>query len=90
MDIHDLRAFKAVYEHQSLAEAAKANFVTRQALSKTILHLEAELGSLFIRKAMSQLMVDFSLLSIINKITSILLRPIIPLRSCHVVGQRTE
>ena len=51
VDIHDLRAFKAVYEHQSLTEAAKANYVTRQALSKTILHLEAELGPLFIRKA---------------------------------------
>ena len=51
VDIHDLRAFKAVYERQSLTEAAKANFVTRQALSKTILHLEAELGPLFIRKA---------------------------------------
>ena len=51
MDIHDLQAFKTVYEHQSLAEAARANYVTRQALSKTILHLEAELGPLFIRKA---------------------------------------
>ena len=51
VDIHDLQAFKTVYEHQSLAEAARANYVTRQALSKTILHLEAELGPLFIRKA---------------------------------------
>ena len=51
MDIHDLQAFKTVYEHQSLTEAARANYVTRQALSKTILHLEEELGSLFIRKA---------------------------------------
>ena len=51
VDIRDLRAFKAVYEHQSLTEAARANYVTRQALSKTILHLEAELGPLFIRKA---------------------------------------
>lgn len=51
VDIHDLRAFKAVYECQSLTEAARANYVTRQALSKTILHLEAELGPLFIRKA---------------------------------------
>ena len=51
MDIHDLRAFKAVYERQSLTETARANYVTRQALSKTISHLEAELGPLFIRKA---------------------------------------
>mgnify|MGYP004579217727 CR=1 FL=1 len=51
MDIHDLETFRAVYEGESLAEVARMKYVSRQALSKTISHLEAELGPLFVRKA---------------------------------------
>ena len=51
MDIHDLEAFKCVYEACSFTEAAQTSYVSRQALSKTVCHLERQLGALFTRKA---------------------------------------
>ncbi len=51
VDIHDLEVFKAAYEKHSLTGAAQSCFISRQALSKTILRLESELGRLFVRKA---------------------------------------
>ena len=49
MDIHELEAFARAYESGSLTTAAEEAFVSRQAFSKTVAHLEGELGALFVR-----------------------------------------
>lgn len=50
--IKQIRYFVAVVEHGSLSRAAKAQYVTVQAVSKAIADLEAELGrSLFVRES---------------------------------------
>lgn len=49
MDIRRLTLFVRVYETGSLTEAAREEFVSRQAVSKTVAQLEEELGGLFTR-----------------------------------------
>lgn len=52
MDIGSLSAFAAVYESDSMAQAAKRLFITPQGLSKSIGRMEKELGApLFTRSA---------------------------------------
>lgn len=50
MELHDLRSFVAVYQAGSITRAAACAHITRQAMSKSLDHLEAELGSLFERR----------------------------------------
>lgn len=49
MDIRRLSLFARVYETGSLTEAARDEFVSRQAVSRAISQLEGELGPLFTR-----------------------------------------
>lgn len=50
MELRQLKYFLAVADTRSLANAASANFISRQAISKAIAQLEAELGTeLFVR-----------------------------------------
>ena len=52
MDLNRLRAFQAVYQHNSTVGAAQALSVTRSAVSQSLSKLEAEIGvSLFTRAA---------------------------------------
>lgn len=51
MEIRSLVAFARSYEARSFTAAAQEEFVTRQAMSKAIAQLEAELGTLFVREA---------------------------------------
>lgn len=50
MELHDLRSFVAVYQAGSITRAAACAHITRQAMSKSLEHLEAELGPLFERR----------------------------------------
>lgn len=50
MDIRRLAAFVRVYETGSFTRAARAEFVSRQAVSKAVSQLEDELGPLFERR----------------------------------------
>lgn len=49
VDLRELSAFVHVYECGSLAAASQEEYVSRQALSKAIRHLESQLGPLFER-----------------------------------------
>lgn len=50
VDTHQLAAFKASYESESMSKAAKELFITPQGLSRSIASLESELGrQLFVR-----------------------------------------
>jgi DNA-binding transcriptional LysR family regulator len=50
MDYRQLQYFIKVYEEKNITKAAKSLFISQQALSKTIVHLESELGvPLFLR-----------------------------------------
>lgn len=52
MDLNRLRAFQAVYQHNSTVGAARALSVTRSAVSQSLSKLEAEIGvALFTRAA---------------------------------------
>ncbi len=52
MELRQLKYFLAVADARSFANAASANYISRQAISKAISHLEAELGTeLFVRDA---------------------------------------
>lgn len=51
MDLYRLSSFVQVYEGRSFTEAARRAFVSRQAVSKAVAQLEAELGPLFERRA---------------------------------------
>lgn len=52
MDINDLRCFVHVYDNGNLTKAAKALFISQQALSKVISNLEKEIGAaLFVRNS---------------------------------------
>lgn len=52
MNIRELRVFVRAYDQGSLTGAANEGFISRQAVSKSIRHLEAQLGgSLFVREA---------------------------------------
>ena len=48
IETHEIRVFKAVYEHNGFKKAADTLFVTQSAVSQTIANLEHKLGSLFI------------------------------------------
>lgn len=51
MEINQMRYFRAIVEYGSFTEAAEHLYITQPALSKSIAHLEAELGApLFDRK----------------------------------------
>lgn len=53
MTLKQLRYFLAVYSNGTFSGAAKELFLSEQALSKTIISLESELGPLFVRKGRS-------------------------------------
>lgn len=53
MDTKDLRFFRQVYEERSINKASKLLFITPQGLSKTIHHLEEELGTCLFERSSS-------------------------------------
>lgn len=50
MDVRDIEVFARVFEAGSLTRAAQVLCVSRQALSKSLSHLEAQVGQLFERR----------------------------------------